>query len=340
MKLAIETIDLDDLSIDDAIQIRDIGHAMVTRFVDLYQDGADLPPIVVMEDDAGKRWLVDGFRRWRACTRIGRQGIRAEVRHGSLEMARFTACGANRERLTVEEQRRAVALALTTPEGRRMVHRDLARYIGVPTAFVERVVGGVNDDAPQLPIDRRGQKSVSADAAIRDYFAKNPTASTHVAAAALGIDKAKTAEVRRQMGFKNAREVSADKLIRARKLWGINRDIMVSEMAQITGASYKNLMDLRDELGIPVVSTADATRKSRDPGRIERFLQQESAPQRPSNDPRSGSLIKVAYSAPPTPKTLGAMAAVEQLDDVEKARFADIITSRWPAFYAIPVSKV
>lgn len=341
MKLAFDTVDLEDLSIDPSIQmIREPDHVWVSRFVDLYEDDADMPPLLVMEDDESRRWLVDGFRRWRACTRVGRQGHRAEVRHGSLEMARFAAAGVNKASLLPEEQRRALALALTTPEGRKLSHKDLARHIGVPRAFVEAYVSGGASIG-----DKRQQTAANFEAAIREAIVRSPQASTEQIAADLGIDRRIVREVRSRMGVKNYMELSVEKLARAERLWQINSDILVTEMQSITGASYKTLMALRDRMGVPAQDSVVASHKSRDKSRIPLFLKQEaeatagSAPMRKSSDPRTNSNDKVLYMGQPSSRVLGAMAAVEQLDAAERSRFADIISGRWPGFFATPSAK-
>lgn len=339
MKLAFDTVDLDDLSIDQAIQIRDVDHVLVARFAALYEDEADLPPIIVMVDSDDKKWLVDGFARWRACTRIGRQGLRAEVRHGSLEMARFAAAGANKGVLKTDEQRRAVALALTTPEGRKLSHKDLARHVGVTRAFVESIVSG-----GETVGDKRKQTAVNVEAAIRDAWARDPTATTEHVARTLGVHKSTAAAVRDSLGIKSARGLANDKLARAERLWGINPDITLQEMTRVTGASRQGLRQVRDRLGVPA-QDCGAGRRAADKSRVENLLRREaelnapSAPPRRANDSRAGSDDKVAYLEPPNSRVLGAMAAVEQLDGVEKSRLADILVGRWPSFFSIPVSK-
>lgn len=341
MKLAFDTVDLEDLSIDPSIQmIREPDHVWVSRFVDLYEDDADMPPLLVMEDDESRRWLVDGFRRWRACTRVGRQGHRAEVRHGSLEMARFAAAGVNKASLLPEEQRRALALALTTPEGRKLSHKDLARHIGVPRAFVETYVSGGATVA-----DKRQQTAANFDAAIREALVRSPQATTKQIAKDLGIDKDIVRHARSAMGFKSLNEISAEKLARAERLWRINSDILVSEMHVITKSTYELLQALRDRMGIPAQPKGSSA-KAKDKSRIPFFLKQEaeamgaeSAPTRKSSDPRANSSDKILYMGQPSSRVLGAMAAVEQLDAAERSRFADIISGRWPGFFATPSAK-
>ena len=127
-----QSLALNDIRIDGGTQARNqIDSATVGEYAELYAADIQLPPVVVFHD--GKDyWMGDGFHRFHAARRAGRQTLDADVRPGTIDDARWFAVGANRThglRRTNQDKRRAVELALSMHPERS--DRQLAEHVGV-----------------------------------------------------------------------------------------------------------------------------------------------------------------------------------------------------------------
>lgn len=108
-------------------------------YVDALVDGVELPPVVVVVDEAGVYWLVDGWHRLEAHRRTQRKTIRCDVRQGDRRAAVLAAAGANLThglRRTPADKRRAVGLLLADPEWAEWSDRAIAEHCGVSHRFV------------------------------------------------------------------------------------------------------------------------------------------------------------------------------------------------------------
>jgi hypothetical protein len=83
------TLYLDKLRLDGDTQPRaGINAALVSEYAKLYEDGVELPPVVVFFDGVDY-WLADGFHRWHARFKAGIEGISCEIHNGTVEDARW-----------------------------------------------------------------------------------------------------------------------------------------------------------------------------------------------------------------------------------------------------------
>lgn len=135
-------IEIDSIRLDGGTQVREaLDEEWVEELRELYEDGHPIPRVLVVEDGDGTRWLADGFHRVEAMKRAGHSGTEADVRRGGVLMAKMLAAAANKNGLprTAGDKRRAIELALSTPEGRKMKQSELAKYVGCSAGFMSKV---------------------------------------------------------------------------------------------------------------------------------------------------------------------------------------------------------
>lgn len=108
-----------------------------TAVVDEYAEMIDLLPPIIVYFDGSHHWLADGFHRYHAARKAGMIMIRADVRDGNLDDARWFATSANKAhglRRTNADKRKAVVAALRL----RPNHSDraIAEHVGVSSPTV------------------------------------------------------------------------------------------------------------------------------------------------------------------------------------------------------------
>jgi hypothetical protein len=118
---------LDQIRIDGGTQPRsEIQRDVVDDYVVVIDV---LPPVVVFYDGT-TYWLADGFHRWHAHRRAGRDVIKVELLQGTRRDAILFSVGANVEhglRRTNSDKRRAVETLLADAEWVRWSDNELAR---------------------------------------------------------------------------------------------------------------------------------------------------------------------------------------------------------------------
>jgi hypothetical protein len=167
-------IRLDQIVHDAGTQARaSISEETVSDYAERMQAG-DTFPAVVLFHDGNHYYTGDGFHRILASQRIGCVDIDAEVRKGTQKDALWYALGANKingHRMTGEDKRHAILLALTTwPEksqnmiaeqigcSRKYV-QDIHAEVATTSHLPDRVVGR---DGKTYPAQRAKPESVPA----------------------------------------------------------------------------------------------------------------------------------------------------------------------------------
>lgn len=136
-------LDLALIRIDGGTQSRtSISTETVAEYAQALTDGAIMPPVVVFFDGAD-HWLGDGFHRFHAFRKAGRDSIPADVRQGTCRDARLHAAGANGAhglRRTNEDKRRAVQMVLDDAECAEFwTDREIAKHCAVSHPFVAAI---------------------------------------------------------------------------------------------------------------------------------------------------------------------------------------------------------
>ncbi len=154
-----QMLDIVKIRIDGDTQPRlAIDQAVVAEYADLLESGTDFPPVQVVSDGA-VHWLVDGFHRYFACRKLGRQQIKAQVTSGLQEEAQWLSLSANKAhglRRTNNDKAKAVIKALKMkPE---MSDNAIAAHVGVANVTVAKYRQSIEDA-------RRQRESRTAPAA-------------------------------------------------------------------------------------------------------------------------------------------------------------------------------
>ncbi|HEU4728409.1 MAG TPA: ParB N-terminal domain-containing protein [Kofleriaceae bacterium] len=357
MKLSLQPVEIEKLRIDGGTQVREkLCEEWIQELMRLYEEGGhDIGPILIMEDDDGNLWLVDGFHRREALHRLGWSDTKATVRHGSLDAAKFLAAQMNKNGLprTPGDKKRAILLAVSTKDGKRMGFRELARHVGVHHSYVQEVISGVEVAGTRHPSVENGnmqtevgpkQKAVAVlwariDAAIR----KDPDRpSMHVAKELECSDRA-VRERRKALGFhalprgghKYEGKAKAEAILRDHPGW---TNIKIAEES---GISDELVAKLRKQLGInrPTV----VRRKKREPARQSDgstagpvFFDscgggRASAPT--TEDHPAASPIPIRPGGLVSTLRTDAMRLVEKMNREDREGFARDLLGRWPEIF-------
>jgi ParB-like chromosome segregation protein Spo0J len=135
--MQIQDIDLDDLVLDPALNLRDkLDEDTVNRYMDAWNR---LPPVTVYDVD-GRLLLADGFHRHAAAVTLGKKSMKAEIVHGTFADALDYVAGANLFHglpLTRSERRRAIEIRLRLHHDRS--DRHLAEEMSVGRELVAKI---------------------------------------------------------------------------------------------------------------------------------------------------------------------------------------------------------
>ena len=141
-----KNIKISDIQRDVKLQARTgLNSAYIEELHAALVDGAKLPPIEVWSRDGGAPYfLSDGWHRIAASEAVGYAMIQAEVEVAdqAARGAFLQSLKANEQhglRRTIADKRRAVKLALTDSELKKLSDRDLAERCSVSHTFVSQV---------------------------------------------------------------------------------------------------------------------------------------------------------------------------------------------------------
>jgi hypothetical protein len=133
----IKEVPLAKITLDKALQPRiSLTAEAVSEYAEAMQEGAKMPPCVVMWDGS-TYWLCDGFHRVTAATRLKWKTIECEVNEGTKEDAMWLAAAANLKhgvRRSNADKQRAVQMALLCKPEASL--RDIATHCFVSQEMV------------------------------------------------------------------------------------------------------------------------------------------------------------------------------------------------------------
>lgn len=187
--MSIEELSLTSLKINGGTQPREaISEETVSEYAEALREGAVFPPVVVVRDGANL-WLVDGFHRYHAHRRCGRETIAADVRAGTLRDAVLHSLSANVEhglRRSNADKRKAVLTMLTNKlvatddDGHPWSDNEVARRCVVSRGVVTRTRASLAQSAsdesasPRSFTTKHGTKAVMKTRNIGRRKAGNP----------------------------------------------------------------------------------------------------------------------------------------------------------------------
>lgn len=132
---------LTDIRLDGGTQPRaELNMSVIEDYAEAMRAGADFPPVVVFFDQ-NDYWLADGFHRYHGAAKAGKDEIRADIRPGSIEDARWHSYGANNThglRRSNEDKAQAVKAALAHPNAAKLSNVQIADHCGISEITVRR----------------------------------------------------------------------------------------------------------------------------------------------------------------------------------------------------------
>lgn len=143
-----EIVNLDRIVLDAGTQMREqVNEAVIADYVEALDA---LPPITVMRVGKSRLVLVDGFHRFYAHKRAGRDSIEIEIVEGStIAEAQFAAARSNARhglRRTNADKRLAVVAVLGLKP--HLSDREVADHVSVSHTTVANVRRGLSDEVP------------------------------------------------------------------------------------------------------------------------------------------------------------------------------------------------
>lgn len=168
-------LELKKLRLDGDTQPRvSLNEEVVADYTEHVMNGVAFPPVVVFHDGSSY-WLADGFHRYFAHKRAGKDEIDADVRTGTLRDAMLYSVGANTQhglRRSNEDKRRSVLILLNDPEWSEWSDMEIARRAGVSNATIHRVKKSLQlEDKPTRKFSKGGVESTMD---VSKMFDKKP----------------------------------------------------------------------------------------------------------------------------------------------------------------------
>jgi hypothetical protein len=316
-------IDITSITVDDSIQVRErLDEDYVADLVSVIEDnrGSSLPPIVVFLG-GNILWLADGFHRMAAHQKANSQTIRAEVREGNKDKAKLFAASANTRngmRLLPGDKKRAVLLALSTPDGKKLSQVDLARLIGCGQSFISQVIsGGITTNTP--PSSNSSGRSIlraRIDAAIR----ADPEESNAAISQRLSCDHHTVAKRRNEIGLHRSRAGKEKEAIEYIKAHPDHSNVHISKTC---GLHHQTIAKIKSKLGV----------QAHPRGKLH------SAPEQHKKDARSSAeVIRLRPPKREADKELrtGSMQSIEKMSAEGRWSHAVELSNRWSECFALP----
>jgi hypothetical protein len=154
-----QELKLSQLRIDGGTQPRvAINEEAVADYAERLREGVVLPPVVAFFDGV-VYWLADGFHRYHAHRRAGREAIAVDVHDGGLREAILYSVGANTEhglRRTNEDKRKAVEtllnheIASLDENGNPWNNCEIARRCHVDEGTVRNYRKNLSSEIPKM----------------------------------------------------------------------------------------------------------------------------------------------------------------------------------------------
>ena len=166
------------------LQVREtISDESIKDFAEAMRGGDVFPDVVVFQID-GRYYLADGFHRYYATQELGKTGIKAIVKKGTMEDAIVFAAGANKRNgipLDFGDKVKAVRMLLGVPAWRRKANLVVAGHVGCARTTVSTVrrdleVSGKIEYEEQLESESGrmiGRKSEAPSVVVTDEFVGN-----------------------------------------------------------------------------------------------------------------------------------------------------------------------
>ncbi len=147
---------------ESQMRVAGIDPGTVAEYADSMNSGAVFPAITLFFD-GGDYWLGDGFHRFEASRRIGKETILAEIKEGGQRDAILFAVGSNDThglRRSQADKRRSIETMLRDPEWSKGSDREIGKACAVDHKTVGKLRREMTGEIPTggKPVpDRHGK---------------------------------------------------------------------------------------------------------------------------------------------------------------------------------------
>jgi len=168
-------IETKEIKITDIIAEVDVQSrvGLNNDFIDEYAEdlelGAEFPSVDVFYDGT-YYFLTDGFHRYGAYKKVGKESISANIHHGTRRDAMLFSVGVNVKhgiRRTNADKQRAVRKLLDDEEWAKMSDGEIAKHCAVSQSFVSKLRRGLTQNGAESPSIRKGGDGRDIDTSIR-----------------------------------------------------------------------------------------------------------------------------------------------------------------------------
>lgn len=132
---------LKDIRTDGKTQQRPVDDNVVKRYAAMMKDGSVFPPVEIITDGKSN-FLWDGFHRYFATIKLGKNYIEANVVNGTQRDAIYLSFAANKENAFPRQPGTAKGIiekVLKDAEWSKISQSEIARHVGVTEGFVRKV---------------------------------------------------------------------------------------------------------------------------------------------------------------------------------------------------------
>jgi len=159
-----KTIETKEIKITDIIAEVDVQSrvGLNNDFIDEYAEdlelGAEFPSVDVFYDGT-YYFLTDGFHRYGAYKKVGKESITANIHHGTRRDAILFSVGVNAKhgiRRTNADKQRAVRKLLDDNEWAKMSDGEIAKHCAVSQPFVSKLRRELTQNGSESPSVRKG----------------------------------------------------------------------------------------------------------------------------------------------------------------------------------------
>jgi len=154
-----QIVSLNKIRIDCGTQVRTkIDQYLVDQYAENMKDGDEFPSVTLFHDGV-HYYLADGFHRYFAVKKLGRHGIEADVRTGTLSEAIIFALSANAKHgkpRTIEDKTNSVMICLNHVEWSTFSSAKIAQMCEVSVQFVAKLRRGEEPETIKY-VDKTGK---------------------------------------------------------------------------------------------------------------------------------------------------------------------------------------
>lgn len=160
VRIIMAFIKLNDIEVTTETQVRErICQVTVDEYAQAMEEGAIFPPIELVEEGI-LYFIADGYHRYEATKKIGKEAIEANVRQGSVRDAILFGISANHNhglRLSLGDRRRMVSILLSDQEWCHWSNSEIAKKCSCSVELVSKIRSAMGAEKEITSCLRKGK---------------------------------------------------------------------------------------------------------------------------------------------------------------------------------------